>query len=64
MFLVSTTLVAVLKKENNQQNLKKKHREETQSVMETYKQLFSIVKMPTVATFCGLLLTAKVLYEA
>lgn len=64
VFLVSTTLVAVLKKENNQQNLKKKHREETQSVMETYKQLFSIVKMPTVATFCGLLLTAKVLYEA
>lgn len=61
VFLVSTTLVAILKKENNQKHPKKKQREETQGVMETYKLLFSIVKMPTVFTFCSLLLTAKVL---
>lgn len=60
--MVSTTLVAVLKKENNKQHLnKKKPREETQSVMETYKLLLSIIKMPTVFTFCALLLTAKVM---
>lgn len=29
--------------------------------METYKLLFSIIKMPTVFTFCALLLTAKVI---
>lgn len=34
--------------------------EETQGVMETYKLLFSIIKLPTVFTFCVLLLTAKV----
>ncbi|XP_076138087.1 acetyl-coenzyme A transporter 1 [Alosa pseudoharengus] len=64
VFLVSTTLVAILKKENNQKDLKKKKREETQGVMETYKLLFSIVKMPTVFTFCGLLLTAKIGFSA
>ncbi|KAL2095660.1 hypothetical protein ACEWY4_007808 [Coilia grayii] len=64
VFLVSTTLVAILKKENSQQQLKKKYREETQGVMETYKLLFSIVKMPTVFTFCSLLLTAKMGFSA
>ncbi|KAI2653678.1 Acetyl-coenzyme A transporter 1 [Labeo rohita] len=65
VFMVSTTLVAVLKKENNKQHLnKKKPREETQSVMETYKLLLSIIKMPTVFTFCALLLTAKIGFSA
>lgn len=59
--MVSTTLVAILKKENGKtRHTKKKPREETQGVMETYKLLFSIIKMPTVFTFCALLLTAKV----
>lgn len=59
--MVSTTLVAVLKKENSRQlHTKKKPKEETQGVMETYKLLLSIIKMPTVFTFCALLLTAKV----
>lgn len=59
--MVSTTLVAILKKENGRhQRIKKKTREEMQGVMETYKLLFSIIKMPTVFTFCSLLLTAKV----
>lgn len=61
VFMLSTTLVAILKKENaRHQRIQKKPREEIQGVMETYKQLFSIVKMPTVFTFCILLLTAKV----
>ncbi|KAM9441823.1 acetyl-coenzyme A transporter 1 isoform 1-T6 [Salvelinus alpinus] len=65
VFLVSTTLVAVLKKENARgQHGRKKVREETQSVMETYKLLVSIIKMPAVFTFCSLLLTAKMGFSA
>lgn len=60
VFLVSTTLVAIFKKENERAKGKKRAAEETQGVMETYKQLFSIIKMPTVFTFCCLLLTAKI----
>lgn len=59
VFLVSTTLVAVLKKENGRRGNRRVH-EETQGVMETYKLLFSIIKLPSVFTFCVLLLTAKV----
>lgn len=61
VFLVSTTLVAIIKRENEQGKGKRKVHEETEGVMETYKLLFSIIKMPTVFTFCALLLTAKVL---
>lgn len=61
VFLVSTTLVAIIKRENEHSKGKKRVHEETQGVMETYKLLFSIIKMPTVFTFCVLLLTAKVL---
>ncbi|XP_055751021.1 acetyl-coenzyme A transporter 1 [Salvelinus fontinalis] len=65
VFLVSTTLVALLKKENARgQHGRKKVREETQSVMETYKLLVSIIKMPAVFTFCSLLLTAKIGFSA
>ncbi|KAI3354419.1 hypothetical protein L3Q82_018935 [Scortum barcoo] len=62
VFLVSTTLVAILKKEHGKG--KRRVHEETQGVMETYKLLFSIIKMPTVFTFCVLLLTAKVGFSA
>ncbi|XP_029629657.1 acetyl-coenzyme A transporter 1-like isoform X2 [Salmo trutta] len=65
VFLVSTTLVAVMKKENARgQHGKRKVREETQSVMETYQLLVSIIKMPAVFTFCSLLLTAKIGFSA
>ncbi|XP_064880300.1 LOW QUALITY PROTEIN: acetyl-coenzyme A transporter 1-like [Oncorhynchus nerka] len=65
VFLVSTTLVAIMKKENARgQHGRKKVREETQSVMETYKLLLSIIKMPAVFTFCSLLLTAKMGFSA
>ena len=61
VFLVSTTLVAIMKRESGHGKGKRRVHEETQGVMETYKLLFSIIKMPTVLTFCALLLTAKVL---
>ncbi|KAJ8256819.1 hypothetical protein COCON_G00189710 [Conger conger] len=63
VFLVSTTLVAILKKEDCKQS-KKKSREEAQGVMETYRLLFSITKLPAVFTFCSLLLTAKIGFSA
>lgn len=61
VFLVSTTLVAIIKRENNHGHERRRVHEETQGVMDTYRLLLSIIKMPTVFTFCGLLLTAKVL---
>lgn len=64
VFLVSTTLVAIMKRENDQGKGKPRVQEETQGVMETYKLLFSIIKMPTVFTFCSLLLTAKIGFSA
>lgn len=62
VFLVSTTLVAIMKREHGKG--KRKVHEETQGVMDTYKLLFSIIKMPTVFTFCVLLLTAKIGFSA
>ncbi|XP_012730281.2 acetyl-coenzyme A transporter 1 [Fundulus heteroclitus] len=64
MFLVSTTLVAIFKRENAPVRGRRNVPEETQGVMETYRLLFSIVKMPTVFTFCSLLLTAKIGFSA
>lgn len=64
VFLVSTTLVAIIKKENEHVKGKRRVQEETQGVMETYRLLFSIIKMPTPFTFCVLLLTAKVGFSA
>lgn len=60
VFLVSTTLVAIFKRENEHSRGRRRVQEETKGVMETYNLLFSIIKMPTVFTFCILLLTAKV----
>ncbi|CAG6005612.1 acetyl-coenzyme A transporter 1 isoform 1-T5 [Menidia menidia] len=63
-FLVSTTLVAIFKRENEHGHGRRRVPEEIQGVTETYKLLFSIVKMPTVFTFCALLLTAKIGFSA
>lgn len=60
VFLVSTTLVAIMKRENGQGGGNRRVQEETKGMMDTYKLLFSIIKLPTVCTFCLLLLTAKV----
>ncbi|XP_066541664.1 acetyl-coenzyme A transporter 1 [Hoplias malabaricus] len=65
VFMVSTTLVAVMKKENSKhQGSKRRPKEETQGVLETYKLLISIIKMPAVFTFCCLLLTSKIGFSA
>ncbi|XP_062329064.1 acetyl-coenzyme A transporter 1 [Osmerus eperlanus] len=64
VFLVSTSLVAIFKSENVRVRGKRQVQEETHGVMETYKQLLSIIKMPTVFTFCCLLLTAKIGFSA
>ncbi|KAM9317886.1 acetyl-coenzyme A transporter 1 [Pholidichthys leucotaenia] len=64
VFLVSTTLVAILKRENGHGKRKRSAPEETKGVMETYKLLLSIIKLPTVFTFCVLLLTAKMGFSA
>lgn len=59
--MVSTTLVALLKSENSgSRPSRRRQNDQTQGVMETYKLLFSIVRLPTVFTFCCLLLTSKV----
>lgn len=57
VFLITTTLVALLKKENKELTPTK---EETKGITDTYRLLFSIIKMPAVLTFCLLILTAKV----
>ncbi|XP_076850848.1 acetyl-coenzyme A transporter 1 [Brachyhypopomus gauderio] len=65
VFMVSTTLVAFMKTENGTSHRSKRRpKEETQGVMETYKLLLHIIKMPTVFTFCCLLLTSKIGFSA
>ncbi|KAM6443103.1 acetyl-coenzyme A transporter 1 [Liasis olivaceus] len=61
VFLITTTLVALLKKENKKTTPSK---EETKGIMDTYKLLFSIIRMPAVLMFCALILTAKVGFSA
>ncbi|XP_048362248.1 acetyl-coenzyme A transporter 1 [Sphaerodactylus townsendi] len=61
IFLITTTFVALLKKENREVS---PSREETKGIMDTYKLLFSIVRMPAVFTFCVLILTAKIGFSA
>ncbi|XP_032553350.1 acetyl-coenzyme A transporter 1 isoform X1 [Chiroxiphia lanceolata] len=61
VFLVTTTLVAFLKKENKELIPAK---EETKGITDTYKLLFSIIRMPAVLTFCLLILTSKVGFSA
>ncbi|KAG7276895.1 hypothetical protein CRUP_034771 [Coryphaenoides rupestris] len=60
VFFISTTLVAIFKRESERSHGKRTVPKETQGVLETYKLLFSIIKLPTVLSFCTLLLTAKV----
>ncbi|XP_058406442.1 acetyl-coenzyme A transporter 1 isoform X1 [Diceros bicornis minor] len=61
IFLITTTLVALLKKENKEVSVDK---EEMQGISDTYKLLFAIVKMPAVLTFCLLILTSKIGFSA
>ncbi|XP_078419937.1 acetyl-coenzyme A transporter 1 [Cetorhinus maximus] len=62
IFLVTTTLVMVFKKENlGQMSLRDVPQ---QGIKETYKSLICIVKMPAVLNFCIMLLTAKIGFSA
>ncbi|MEJ1277579.1 solute carrier family 33 (acetyl-CoA transporter) member 1 [Cricetulus griseus] len=61
VFLITTTLVALLKKENKEVSTVK---EETQGITDTYKLLFAIIKMPAVLAFCLLILTSKIGFSA
>ncbi|XP_064021318.1 acetyl-coenzyme A transporter 1 isoform X1 [Pogoniulus pusillus] len=61
VFLITTTLVALLKKESKELTATK---EETKGITDTYRLLFSIIKMPAVLTFCLLILTSKVGFSA
>ncbi|XP_074154159.1 acetyl-coenzyme A transporter 1 [Sminthopsis crassicaudata] len=61
VFLITTTLVALLKKENTEVIPAK---EETKGITDTYKLLFTIIKMPAVMTFCIMILTAKIGFSA
>lgn len=61
VFIATTTLVALLKKEKQEIATSK---EATSGILETYKLLFSIVKMPTVLSFCIMFLTAKIGFSA
>ncbi|XP_078725653.1 acetyl-coenzyme A transporter 1 isoform X1 [Lampetra fluviatilis] len=63
VFLVSTTLVALLKSERPDGHDEQAHAEGV-GVLATYRQLLSIVKLPSVRTFAILLLTCKVGFSA
>ncbi|XP_067898321.1 acetyl-coenzyme A transporter 1 [Heterodontus francisci] len=61
IFMVTTTFVMVIKKENlGQTSL----HDPQQGIKETYKSLICIVKMPAVLNFCIMLLTAKIGFSA
>uniref|UniRef100_UPI00398F470A acetyl-coenzyme A transporter 1 isoform X2 n=1 Tax=Pristiophorus japonicus TaxID=55135 RepID=UPI00398F470A len=62
IFMVTTTLVMVLKKENLGQTAL--HDVAQQGIMETYKSLICIIKMPAVLNFCIMLLTSKIGFSA
>ncbi|XP_062860379.1 acetyl-coenzyme A transporter 1 [Trichomycterus rosablanca] len=65
VFVISTTLVALLKSEDSgPRPSRRRQKDETRGVMETYKLLFSIIRMPAVFTFCCLLLTSKMGFSA
>ncbi|XP_067851442.1 acetyl-coenzyme A transporter 1 [Heptranchias perlo] len=62
VFLVTTTLVMVLKKEHlGQTSL---HDVAQQGIKETYKSLICIIKMPAILNFCVMLLTSKIGFSA
>ncbi|XP_053315591.1 acetyl-coenzyme A transporter 1 [Spea bombifrons] len=61
VFLITTTFVALLKKEYQSE---RPNREETESVKEAYGLLLSIVRMPAVLKFCVMILTAKIGFSA
>ncbi|XP_078064303.1 acetyl-coenzyme A transporter 1 [Mustelus asterias] len=62
IFIVTTTLVLLFKKENlGQMSL---HHVPQQGIKETYKLLICIIKLPAILNFCIMLLTAKIGFSA
>ncbi|XP_069753004.1 acetyl-coenzyme A transporter 1 isoform X2 [Narcine bancroftii] len=62
IFVVTTTLVMVLKKENLR-HASLQHVAQ-QGIKETYKSLICIIRMPAILNFCILLLTSKIGFSA
>lgn len=55
VFVVTTTLTALFKSETAEPE-----DESPDGIIDTYKMLWRIIKLPSVLQYCGLLLTAKV----
>ena len=60
VFIVTTTLVWILKKEKSQEELHGE--EELEGVLDSYKLLWKIFKLPVVISYIVIVLTVKVLY--
>ena len=55
VFVIATTLTALLKHERPESS-----DEQPEGVIDTYKMLWKIIKLPAVMKYCALLLTCKV----
>ncbi|XP_072174455.1 acetyl-coenzyme A transporter 1-like [Diadema setosum] len=58
VFFITTTVVAVLKKETNS------HQDSDMSVAAAYRQLYRVVQLPVVMSYMGILLTGKIGFAA
>lgn len=64
VFMISTTLVMILKHENASSNNVSVEENGQHSIMDTYLLLWKIVKLPTVMSLIGILLTVKVRFDS
>jgi PAT family acetyl-CoA transporter-like MFS transporter 1 len=58
LFIISTTLVWIFKHEERDEEI-----DGLSNVWGTYRQLYSIIKLPAVLSYVGILLTAKVKFQ-
>lgn len=61
VFIVTTTLIAFLKHEANDTATRGSPVKGTNEIVHAYKQLYSIIKLPSVRTLALVLFTAKVM---
>ncbi|XP_041378561.1 acetyl-coenzyme A transporter 1-like [Gigantopelta aegis] len=59
VFFVTTTLVWILKKESDDLDM-----DPDQGIVNTYKTLYKVMKLPAVLSYCGILLTCKIGFAA
>lgn len=70
VFLGTTTLVALLKREHAEEHINgdgeraAEHVEEQLNIRDSYLLLFKIIRMPPIRTLCAILLTVKVTFAA